>query len=97
MLNSVRSEAELNGICRLYVHSTFNMRNARDNRIMKRNMRASMVWSSERKHPKDSVDVYFPSRVTFEPGVCNPMDINLCEHERDQNKGAAQKKSYVPK
>ncbi len=37
--------------------------------------------------------MYFPSRVTIEPGTCNPMDINLCEHERDQNKGAMQKKN----
>ncbi len=95
MLSSVRSGAELNGICRLYVHSTFNMRNARVNRIMKRNISARVVWWSQ--HPKDFVDVYFPSRVTIEPGICNPTDFNLCEHERDQNKGAAQKKIYVPK
>ncbi len=93
MLSSVRSGAELNGICGLYVHSTFNMRNACADRIMKRNIRASVVWSSQRKHPKDFVDVYFPSRVTFEPGICNPMDIYLCEHERDQNKGVAQEKN----
>ncbi len=44
------------------------------------------------KAPKRLCRRIFPSRVTFEPGICNPMDINLCEHERNQNKGAAQKK-----
>ncbi len=34
---------------------------------------------------KTFADIYFPSRVTFEPGICNPMDINWCEHERNQN------------